>query len=158
MTEPVVTVYTIGFTQKKAAGFFGLLREYGITKVLDTRRRPESQLGRFAHGDDLAWLLAELVPGCAYEHRLDMAPAAELLDRYRGRGPKARHLTWRGYAGLYKKNLREVNLIARANRTEWADGRYCLLCSEHEPDHCHRRLLVDYLREHWPGTKVVHLR
>ncbi|QYZ68056.1 MAG: DUF488 family protein [Gammaproteobacteria bacterium (ex Lamellibrachia satsuma)] len=24
----------------------------------------------------------------------------------------------------------------------------CLLCSEHEPHHCHRRLVVEYLNEH----------
>ncbi|MDD9955681.1 MAG: DUF488 domain-containing protein [Anaerolineaceae bacterium] len=157
MTEPAVRIYTIGFTQKNAARFFGLLREHGITKVLDTRRRPGSQLSRFAHGDDLAWLLAELVPGCEYEHRPDMAPAAELLDRYRGRGPKSQHITWRGYAGLYLKNLRDRNLIAGEDRAEWAAGRYCLLCSEHEPDNCHRRLLANEIRKEWSGTKVVHL-
>lgn len=158
MTQRPVTIYTIGFTQKDAARFFGLLREHGITKVLDTRRRPGSQLSRFAHGADLCWLLRELVPGCAYEHRLDMAPTADLLDRYRGRGPKARHIKWRGYARLYKKNLREENLIAREKRAGWADGRFCLLCSEHEPDQCHRRLLADYFREHWADAKVIHLQ
>ena len=157
MPQPVVTVYTIGFTQKTAARFFGLLREHGITKVLDTRRRPGSQLSRFAHGDDLAWLLAELVPGCDYEHRLDMAPAADLLDRYRGRGPQKLKNNWQSYSRNYKKGLRSKNLIARENREEWAAGRYCLLCSEHEADRCHRRLLADYIKENWRGTKVQHL-
>ena len=157
MKQSPVTIYTIGFTQKQAAEFFGLLREHGITKVLDTRRRPGSQLSRFAHGDDLPWLLHELVPGCEYEHRLDMAPTAELLDRYRGRGPKSRQLTWPGYARAYKQQLREEDLVAREKRADWAAGRFCLLCSEHEPVHCHRRLLADYFREHWPGTRIVDL-
>jgi uncharacterized protein (DUF488 family) len=25
----------------------------------------------------------------------------------------------------------------------------CLLCSEHKPHHCHRRLVVDYLQSKW---------
>ena len=158
MKQSPVTIYTIGFTQKDAARFFGLLREHGITKVLDTRRRPASQLSRFAHGDDLPWLLRELVPGCEYEQRLDMAPTADLLDRYRGRGPKSQHITWPGYTRLYLKNLRNENLISREKRADWAAGRFCLLCSEHEPDHCHRRLLVDYLKENWPRTRVIHLQ
>ena len=158
MKQAPVTIYTIGFTQKKAAEFFGLLREHGITKVLDTRRRPGSQLSRFAHGDDLPWLLRELVPGCDYEQRPDMAPAAELLDRYRKRGPKSQWIKWRGYARLYKKNLRNENLIAREKRADWAAGRFCLLCSEHEPVHCHRRLLADYIKKNWKGTKIVHLQ
>lgn len=158
MTEPSVTLYTIGFTQKTAAGFFGLLRENGITKVVDVRRRPESQLSRFAHGADLQWLLAELVPGCEYEHRLEMAPSVELLDNYRGRGPQKLKGNWKSYSINYKKRLRVENIVVRERREEWAAGRYCLLCSEHEPDRCHRRLLADYIKENWPGTRIVHLQ
>ena len=36
-----------------------------------------------------------------------------------------------------------------------ADG--CLLCSEHTPDHCHRRLVADYLGAHWDNVDVMHL-
>jgi uncharacterized protein (DUF488 family) len=25
----------------------------------------------------------------------------------------------------------------------------CLLCSEEKPDHCHRRLVAEYLKEKW---------
>ena len=25
----------------------------------------------------------------------------------------------------------------------------CLLCSERKPHHCHRRLVVEYLKKHW---------
>ena len=33
----------------------------------------------------------------------------------------------------------------------------CLLCSEAQPQHCHRRILADYLVEHFPGVRVSHL-
>jgi hypothetical protein len=32
-----------------------------------------------------------------------------------------------------------------------------LLCSEHLPEHCHRRLVVDYLDKHWGGVSVTHI-
>ena len=25
----------------------------------------------------------------------------------------------------------------------------CLLCTEDSPDHCHRRLVLEYLQRHW---------
>ncbi len=33
----------------------------------------------------------------------------------------------------------------------------CLLCSEHQPNRCHRRLVVEYLNERWSGIEIVHL-
>ena len=32
-----------------------------------------------------------------------------------------------------------------------------LLCSEPTAEHCHRRLVVEYLRSHWPEVTPVHL-
>ena len=33
----------------------------------------------------------------------------------------------------------------------------CLLCSEETPEHCHRRLVVEYLSEKWSDVRVEHL-
>ena len=33
----------------------------------------------------------------------------------------------------------------------------CLLCSEHQPHHCHRRLVAEYLKDRWGGVEIVHL-
>jgi len=33
----------------------------------------------------------------------------------------------------------------------------CLLCSEAEPDKCHRRLVIEYLADHWGNIQVHHL-
>jgi uncharacterized protein (DUF488 family) len=32
-----------------------------------------------------------------------------------------------------------------------------LLCSEQTPEHCHRRLVVEYLQQKWPNVVAVHL-
>jgi uncharacterized protein (DUF488 family) len=36
-----------------------------------------------------------------------------------------------------------------------ADG--CLLCSEDKPHHCHRRLVAEYLEQHWGDLEIKHL-
>ncbi|MDI9404840.1 MAG: DUF488 family protein [Limnohabitans sp.] len=33
----------------------------------------------------------------------------------------------------------------------------CLLCSEHKPHQCHRRLVVEYLRNKWGDLDAAHL-
>ncbi|MGO9112019.1 MAG: DUF488 family protein [Thermoguttaceae bacterium] len=33
----------------------------------------------------------------------------------------------------------------------------CLLCSEHLPKHCHRRLVVEYLARHWGNIETTHI-
>jgi uncharacterized protein (DUF488 family) len=33
----------------------------------------------------------------------------------------------------------------------------CLLCSEDKPDHCHRRLVAEYLKDHWGDVQICHL-
>jgi uncharacterized protein (DUF488 family) len=32
-----------------------------------------------------------------------------------------------------------------------------LLCSEATPEHCHRRLVLEYLQREWGGIQVIHL-
>jgi Protein of unknown function, DUF488 len=32
-----------------------------------------------------------------------------------------------------------------------------LLCSEARADHCHRRLILEYLDREWDGIRAVHL-
>lgn len=33
----------------------------------------------------------------------------------------------------------------------------CLLCSEHEPHHRHRRLVAEHLSQVWPSVEIQHL-
>ena len=32
-----------------------------------------------------------------------------------------------------------------------------LLCSEHTAEHCHRRLVLEYLQEKWENVEITHL-
>jgi uncharacterized protein (DUF488 family) len=39
---------------------------------------------------------------------------------------------------------------------ELLDGG-CLLCSEDEPHHCHRRLVAEYIKEKWGEVEIEHI-
>lgn len=145
----MIRLFTIGFTNKSAEQFFNLLRKNNVTHLVDTRINHTSQLSGFAKGSDLKFFARE-VAGIGYTHRVDMAPTKELLARYR-----AGQMTWAEYEVEYL-NLLDLRRLGDHVHIEDLHGN-CLLCSEHLPDQCHRRLLAEYLQARFAGVEVVHL-
>jgi uncharacterized protein (DUF488 family) len=143
-------LFAIGFTQKSAEEFFALLRNAGVKRVLDIRLNNRSQLAGFSKSEDLEYFLRAL-DGIGYRHVLEMAPTQPLLDKAR----KAKG-TWDGFEKQFLALMKQRRVEKSVDRKELADA--CLLCSEHEPDHCHRRLVAEYLQRAFPDIEIVHLR
>jgi uncharacterized protein (DUF488 family) len=144
-------LYTIGFTQKTAEAFFGLLRANGVSRLVDIRIHPGGQLAGFAKQDDLPYLLRELAGGCSYAYHPELAPTAEMMKAYRAGG------NWGQYARRFEKLLDQRDIPAALDRAEFETARCCLLCSEATPEHCHRLLVAERLAAHWPAVKIMHL-
>ena len=140
---------TIGFTKKSARRFFDLLRQSGTRRVVDVRLNNGSQLAGFAKKNDLAYFLAELC-GMEYVHLPALAPTREMLDDYKKRGGN-----WKTYEDRFLALIRERRIEETIPREIVADG--CLLCSEDKPHHCHRRLVAEYLKQHWGNVEIDHL-
>ncbi len=143
-------LYTIGFTNKPARKFFELLETHNVEKIIDTRINNVSQLSGFAKGADLEFF-AKAIGNIDYSHELRFAPTKDLLERYR-----KKQIPWDEYAVEYS------NLLAERRVEEKIDveklNNACLLCSEHLPDKCHRRLLADYIKGKYPEIEVIHLK
>lgn len=150
MVSKKIRLYTIGFTGKTAEDFFTLLQKAGVSKVIDTRINNVSQLAGFAKSQDLEYFLRSIA-GIQYEHNLDMAPTKELLSSYRDK-----ELTWDQYEKKYIALLEQRNVARYAAQPIYLDAS-CFLCSEHEPDHCHRRLLAEYLQRINTSIEINHL-
>lgn len=145
----MIKLYTIGFTGKPAEKFFGLLKNAHVTKIVDTRINNVSQLAGFAKGSDLKFFARE-IGNMSYEHNIDFAPTKELLSRYR-----SKEMTWPEYEQEYL-NLLDVRKVAQKTNIE-SLHEHCLLCSEHTPEKCHRRLLAEYLKHVKGGIEIIHL-
>jgi uncharacterized protein (DUF488 family) len=143
-------IYTIGFTKKTAEQFFGLLKEAGIKRLLDVRLNNVSQLAGFAKREDLAFFLREI---CAadYVHEPLLAPAQEMLDTF-----KKKKGSWEHYACEYRSLMMERRIEESLDRSLFALPTV-LLCSEATPEHCHRRLVLEYLAEKWGSLQIAHL-
>ncbi len=143
-------IYSIGFTKRTAEQFFGALSTAGVRRLLDVRLNNTSQLAAFAKRDDLRFFLRELC-GAAYEHEPLLAPTQEMLDAY-----KKRKGVWSEYEREFTALMRERRIEERVSREAFAVPT-ALLCSEFNAEHCHRRLVMEYLAEAWGDVEMVHL-
>ena len=134
-------LFTIGFTRKSARRFFETLKQSGAKRVVDVRLNNVSQLAGFAKRDDLEFFLKE-VCGIGYVHLPDLAPTQEMLVEY-----KKLKGDWATYEKRRIENQIPKEVVAEG----------CLLCSEDKPHHCHRRLVAEYLKQHWGEVEISHL-
>ena len=143
-------IYSIGFTQKSAREFFGALKAHGIERLLDVRLNNTSQLAGFAKQADLAYFLGEIC-GTAYEHEPLLAPTQDMLDAY-----KKQKGNWEDYSAAYLALIRSRKVESVLSRDSFLK-KTVLLCSEPTPEHCHRRLALEYLQQYWKGVTIRHL-
>lgn len=136
-TSDRIDIYTIGFTRKSAEDFFSLLSASKISTLLDVRLNTTSQLSGFAKQRDLIYFLRKIC-GVEYVHLIDWAPTKEILNAY-----KKKEISWESYEDKFLNLLAKRNIERDVSPDMVENG--CLLCSEHKPEHCHRRLVVEYL-------------
>jgi len=144
-----IQTYTIGFTKKSAEMFFTKLHEAGVSRVIDVRLNNSSQLAGFAKRDDLAFFLKSLYD-IEYVHLPDLAPTKDILDTYK------KH---KGDWSVYEREFLELMARRGIENSTPRDiiDHGCLLCSEHTPEHCHRRLVLEYLGDHWGEIDTTHI-
>ena len=140
---------TIGFTKKSARQFFEALQKADVKRVADVRLNNVSQLAGFAKRNDLEYFLRTIC-GIDYVHLPDLAPTQEMLDAF-----KKHRGSWQEYEDRFLDLMARRRIEKTITRELLKDG--CLLCSEHKPHHCHRRLVAEYLDRHWGGVDIRHL-
>jgi len=125
------------------------LNDAGIKRLLDVRLNNASQLAGFARRADLPYFLEKLC-GTEYVHEAMLAPTREILNAYRERGG------WPDYRRDFLELMRERRVEETLDRNLF-DVPTVLLCSEAGAEHCHRRLVLEYLDREWGGIRAVHL-
>jgi len=143
-------IYTIGFAKKKAEEFFGALRRNGIKRLIDIRLNNTSQLAGYTKRDDLRFFLKELC-GAEYLHEPLLAPTPEILNSY-----KKKKIEWQDYEQRFLELMAQRKIEEKIDRSLF-DSPTVLLCSETKAEHCHRRLVLEYLQNKWGSFKIVNL-
>jgi len=120
-----------------------------MEQLLDVRLNNASQLAGFARRTDLPFFLKKLC-GAEYLHEPRLAPTRGILDAYRKGGG------WPDYERDFLELLGERRVEEVLDRNIF-EVPTVLLCSEATPEHCHRRLVLEYLNGKWGGIWAVHL-
>jgi len=144
-----VVVYTLGHSNRDAAEFLALLESAGVAALVDVRTQPHSsRFPRFS-GEQLRNSLDRA--GIVYHW------AGRQLGGRRSARPDSPHSALepalRGYADYMDSEAFQraaSQLLNMAARTTTV-----ILCAERLPEHCHRRLIADYLC--LQGARVIHL-
>jgi primosomal protein N'' len=125
------------------------LNDAGIERLLDVRLNNASRLAGFARRADLPFFLQRLC-GAEYVYEPRLAPTREILDAYRKGGG------WPDYERAFLDLLRERRVEDTLDRSLF-EVPTVLLCSEASAEHCHRRLVLEYLGRAWKDFRAVHL-
>ena len=142
-------LFTIGFTGKSAEKFFGLLETSKASKLIDIRINRTSQLAGFAKEQDLKFFLPKLI-GMDYVVREDLAPTKELLASYRNK-----EINWDDFADNYSELLKQRGVIDSLDSELFENA--VLLCSENEPEKCHRSLLAELISNKFTSVHISNL-
>lgn len=140
-------LFTIGHSNLDPDHFQRLLRDHGIEVLVDVRSWPHSRYVAWADASALPDLLAE--GGIKYLF---------LGNELGGRPDEDEFYDAEGHV-LYGKVAEQESFKRAVERLKRGseDYRVAIMCSEEDPTHCHRRLLVaKVLLEH--GLSVEHIR
>ena len=140
----MINLFNIGFTQKTAKEFFGILRDNKIDCLVDVRLNPNGQLSRFAFEKDLPYFLDKLADGCKYVHRADFAPKKELLKEVRNKD-SAMSKDYKLFEKAFRQQLERESRIKNFVKQFDKYHNVVLLCSEPTTEKCHRRVISEVL-------------
>lgn len=144
----MIKLFTIGFTKKTAEQFFNSLKQAKVLRVIDVRLNNISQLAGFTRKNDLRFFLRE-ISLLDYLHLPELAPTKAILNTYKNGGG------WQIYEQQFLALMAQRRIEATLDKNLIHGG--CLLCSEATPEHCHRRLVAEYLSDKWSGVEIQHL-
>ncbi|HET6930712.1 MAG TPA: DUF488 domain-containing protein, partial [Candidatus Acidoferrum sp.] len=85
-----------------------------------------------------------------YVHLPELAPTQAMLDAY-----KKEKGDWTAYEVQFLDLMKSREIEKSLSKDVLADA--CLLCSEDKPQHCHRRLVAEYLRDSWGNVEILHI-
>lgn len=155
----ITKICSIGFTQVSAEVFYKLLQEAGVTLVVDIRQNPTSPRSLHTLQRDFPYFLK--LHGIKYIHLPQLAPSRELRDQYKESGKSAWDAFAKGFNRLMARRKVLADIKVRQVLDSPASEVICFLCSEPEPNHCHRSLVIEMiLRFHQEAEKitVIHLK
>ena len=127
-------IYTLGTSNRTIEDFIGILKEYGITIVIDVRRFPTSKFPHFKKENFQKHLK---------KNKITYLYLGNELGGYRKNGYERYMETEE-----FKKGLRKIIEVSEK-------GNVAIVCCEKFFWKCHRRFIAEELKKE--GKRIVHI-
>lgn len=139
-------IYTIELESKTAEQFFTMIKNAGVTKLINLRLNNTSKQSGFCNLADLAYF-ARTICNIGVEQWIAPTPTMDLLDK---------HMDLSGeYKNEYLKLLDDMFFTAEFEILDL--NNCCFLYSDYLPDFCHRLILTEYLHLINKEVEIIHL-
>lgn len=141
----MLKIYTIGTNGKNKEIFAEILNAVNVNTVIDVRLWRQSRFVPWTSGTNLQRML-----GDKYKYIPELTPTLDLLTKI-----KNSTINWTEYEQIFNDILKKrqiENLF-----TPDTINKVCFLCAEKTAENCHRRLVAEYLQQHFPDIEIVHL-
>lgn len=141
----MLKIYTIGTNGKNKEIFAEILNAVNVNTVIDVRLWRQSRFVPWTSGTNLQRML-----GDKYKYIPELTPTLDLLTKI-----KNGTINWTEYEQIFNDILKKrqiENLF-----TPDTINKVCFLCAEKTAENCHRRLVAEYLQQHFPDIEIVHL-
>ena len=142
------TLFTIGYMGMRLEPFLQVMQQRRIELVLDTRWSAWSRNDGFCQAPLCRALVSRRI---VYRHRPDLGTSPELRHQQEADGD------WAAFVAAYDAALTTHSELLKSVAASAKEHRVCLLCAEHEPEHCHRSILAERLAE-VAGLTIEHLK
>ncbi len=141
----MLKIYTIGTNGKNKEIFAEILNAVDVNTVIDVRLWRQSRFVPWTSGTNLQRIL-----GDRYKYMPELAPTLDLLTKI-----KNDTINWTEYEQIFNDILkkRQIENLFTPNTI----NKVCFLCAEKTAENCHRRLVAEYLQQHFPDIEIVHL-
>ena len=139
-------IHTVGHSNLSAEGLVGMLKQRGITRVIDVRSTPYSRYVPHFNRDNIRETLER--NGAGYTHMGDALGGRPQDDRLYDRDGRADY-SLMAQEKTFQGRVRQVEQMAE-------DSHTLLMCTEADPMRCHRTLLVSQELAS-RGADIIHL-
>ena len=141
-------ISTIGYERLPPSDFLAILKQEGVTHLIDVRAIANSRRPGYAKR---ALSAALEQAGIGYLHVPALGTPKEGREAVRSGHPALMQRIFAAHLATPPAQEALVSLAETARR-----GRCCLLCLEADPAHCHRTIVAAALHQRW-GFAVRHL-
>lgn len=142
-----MTVFTIGYEGLSIEQFVDKIKEYGINSVVDVREYPISRKKGFSK-TKLSEVLHE--NDIEYYHFRKLGSPKKIRDELRKTKNYFKFfMEYESYLNtLEDDTLENVTSISKNEKT-------CLMCYEHDSNHCHRKIVAKHISKLTNGDIVI---